>query len=98
MERTARRIMTGVILCMIILYGNIETGKEAKAEVKPEYMQDVPLDEVHFPDEYFRSELKRVLDENEDGILSRQEREKIYYLRLILRLLATRFIIDGIPI
>lgn len=82
MERTARRIMTGVILCMIILYGNIETGKEAKAEVKPEYMQDVPLDEVHFPDEYFRSELKRVLDENEDGILSRQEREKIYYLQL----------------
>ncbi len=82
MERTARRIMTGVILCMIILYGNIETGKEAKAEVKPEYMQDVPLDEAHFPDEYFRAELKRVLDENKDGILSRQEREKIYYLQL----------------
>ena len=82
MERTTRRIMMGVILCMIILYGNIETGKEAKAEVKPEYMQDVPLDEAHFPDEYFRSELKRVLDENEDGILSRQEREKIYYLQL----------------
>lgn len=82
MKRTTRRIMTGVILCMIILYGNIETGKEAKAEVRPEYMQDVPLDEVHFPDEYFRAELKRVLDENKDGILSRQEREKIYYLQL----------------
>ena len=45
-------------------------------------MQDVPLDEAHFPDEYFRAELKRVLDENKDGILSRQEREKIYYLQL----------------
>ena len=82
MERTARRIMTGVILCMIILYGNIETGKEAKAEVKPEYMQDVPLDEAHFPDEYFRVELERWLDENKDGILSRQERETVHYLRL----------------
>lgn len=82
MKRTTRRIMMGVILCMIILYGNIETGKEAKAEVKPEYMQDVPLDEAHFPDKYFRTELERCLDENKDGILSRQEREKIYYLQL----------------
>ncbi len=82
MKSTTRRIMMGVILCMILLYGNSVIKIEAKAEVKPEYMQDVPLDEAHFPDEYFRAELGRLVDENNDGILSRKEREKICYLML----------------
>ena len=82
MKRTTRRIMMGVILSMILIYVNSVIRMETKAEVKPEYMQDVPLDEAHFPDEYFRAELERWLDENKDGILSRQERETVHYLRL----------------
>lgn len=42
----------------------------------------MPLDEAYFPDEYFRAELGRLVDENNDGILSRKEREKICYLML----------------
>lgn len=53
-----------------------------QAEAKPEYMQDVPLDEAHFPDERLRKQLGDSVDENRDGILSRVEREKIYYLKV----------------
>lgn len=38
MKRITRRIMMGVILSMILLYGNSVIRMETKAEVKPEYM------------------------------------------------------------
>ena len=55
---------------------------DVQAEAKQEYMTDVALDEVHFPDQQFREKLKLYVDVNKDDILSREEREKIYYLDL----------------
>lgn len=53
-----------------------------RAETKPEYRQDVPLDEAHFPDVKFREQLAYCIDANKDGILSVAEREKIYYVSI----------------
>lgn len=72
----------GIFMCIVALHMNPVTKMEVHAEVKPEYMQDVPIDGAHFPDEQFRKKLKISVDENKDGILSREEREKIYYLDL----------------
>lgn len=52
------------------------------AEVKPEYMQDVVLDAAHFPDERFRKQLAHCVDTDKDGILTREEREKIYHVEI----------------
>lgn len=57
-----------------------EKGGRVQAEVKTEYMQDVLLDAAHFPDERFRMQLARYVDTDKDGILTAQEREKIYYV------------------
>lgn len=82
MKKVIRKIFIGIFMCIVALHMNSKTGMEVKAEVKPEYMQDVPLDGAHFPDEHVRDELKRWVDQNKDGILSREEREKIHYLYL----------------
>lgn len=82
MKKVIIKIVMGIFMCIAALHINSKTETEVKAEVKPEYMQDVPLDGVYFPDEQFREELKRLVDQNKDGILSREEREEIHYLRL----------------
>lgn len=73
-------MMLVLFLCTGALCIKEKGAIRVQAEVKPEYMQDVPLDEAHFPDERFRKQLRNSVDENRDGILSRVEREKIYYL------------------
>ncbi len=82
MKKQLLKIILGVFICIVALHINSKTGMKVKAEVKPEYMQDVPLDGAHFPDEHVRDELKRWVDQNKDGILSREEREKVCYLYL----------------
>lgn len=81
-----KKIILGIFTCVIALCVNVvarpEVRPEVRAEVKPEYMQDVAIDEVHFPDEQFRKKLKIYVDKNNDEILSREERENIYYLDL----------------
>ncbi len=82
MKKVIIKIVMGIFMCIVALRVNPVTKMEVHAEVKPEYMQDVPLDGAHFPDEQFRKKLKISVDKNKDGILSREEREKIYYLDL----------------
>ncbi len=82
MKKVIVKIVMGLFMCIAALNMNSKKGIEAKAEVKSEYMQNVPLDAVSFPDEMFREKLKIYVDENKDGILSRDERGKIYYLYL----------------
>lgn len=82
MKKVIVKIVMGIFMCIIALRMNSVTKMEVHAEVKPEYMQDVPIDGAHFPDEQFREELKRLVDQNKDGILSREEREEVYYLEL----------------
>ncbi len=75
-------IVIGFLLCIALLYWDPVSGMDVKVEVKEEYLQDVPLDVVHFPDEQLRKKLGYYIDKNKDGILSRLEREKIFYLDL----------------
>lgn len=82
MKKQLLKIILGVFICIVALHINSKTGMKVKAEVKPEYMQDVPLDGAHFPDEQFRKKLEISVDKNKDGMLSREERENIYYLDL----------------
>lgn len=82
MRRAVIKITFGIFVCFAALQMNPKAKTEVKAEAKAEYMQDVALDEVHFPDERLRKKLGYYVDENKDGILSRQEREKIYFLYL----------------
>lgn len=82
MKKIITKIALGTLLCVGALQICAKTEKRAQAEMKPEYLQDVPLDQAHFPDEQLRTKLKYFIDTNKDGILSRQERENIYYLSL----------------
>ncbi len=82
MKKIMTSIVVGLLLCIALLYWNPVFRIDVKAEVKEEYLQDVPLDVVHFPDEQFRKKLGYYIDKNKDGILSRLEREKIFYLDL----------------
>lgn len=82
MKKIIVKIAAGAFLCIAALQMNPTNVAEVQAQVKPQYMQDVPLDAVHFPDDKFRAKLKIYVDENKDGILSREEREKICYLYL----------------
>ena len=83
MKKIILKVAAGIFLYIAAFQMNPAVVVEVHAEVKPEYMQDVPLDEAHFPDELFRKKLKYYVDENKDGILSGEERKKIYYLDLV---------------
>ncbi len=50
-------------------------------EIKPEDMENVAINDVHFPDVPFRYKVS-YYDEDQDGILSRNEREKIEIIDL----------------
>ena len=50
-------------------------------EIKPEDMENVAINDVHFPDVPFRNKVS-YYDEDQDGILSRNEREKIEIIDL----------------
>lgn len=82
MKKTIIKVAFGALICAMATQMNPNAKKEATAEVKVEYMQDVALDEAHFPDEGFRKKLSYYIDKNKDGMLSREEREYIYYLDL----------------
>lgn len=80
MKKILTGIVSGIILCIAILHGSGRATLEIHAEMKSEYQQDIALDETHFPDEQLRKQLKSSVDVNKDGILSKEEREKIHYL------------------
>ncbi len=82
MRKIIVKLVLSVFACVVVLQMVSKSEREVKAEVKPEYMQDVPLDGAHFPDEQFRKKLEISVDKNKDGMLSREERENIYYLDL----------------
>lgn len=70
------------LLSGIAILGMGYKADYVRAEARSEYMQDVALDRAHFPDEQLRKKLGLYVDKNKDGILSREERENIYYLDL----------------
>lgn len=80
MRKLTLKILGIIFYCFTIVLLIPGKGGCVQAEVKPEYMQDVLLDAAHFPDERFRMQLARYVDTNKDGILTAQEREKIYYV------------------
>lgn len=80
MRKITLKILGIIFFCVAIVLIIPEKSGRVQAEVKPEYMQDVLLDAAHFPDERFRMQLARYVDTNKDGILTAQEREKIYYV------------------
>ncbi|WP_461810688.1 InlB B-repeat-containing protein [Faecalimonas sp.] len=56
-----------------------EVVKSEKENVKEE---GIALDEVHFPDESFRREISKQVDENKDGVLSNEEIKSADYLKI----------------
>ncbi len=80
MRKLTLKILGIIFYCFTIVLIIPEKGGRVQAEVKSDYMQDVLLDAAHFPDERFRKQLARYVDTNKDGILTAQEREKIYYV------------------
>lgn len=80
MRKTSLKILVMVLFWVAIALIVPEKGGRVQAESKPEYRQDVPLDESHFPDERFRKQLTRCVDMNRDGVLSVREREKIHFV------------------
>ena len=69
-----------------LLFGTISGCKGAMpaqaAQTEAKYMEDVLIDEAHFPDENFRKNVENFLDVNKDGILSKAEREDVYYAEI----------------
>ncbi len=82
MKRIYIKILAATVYMLLFVSCAIFCAVDVQAEAKQEYMTDVVLDEVHFSDQQFREKLKLYVDVNKDGILSREEREKIYYLDL----------------
>lgn len=82
MKKIVIELMVGVLFFIASLLINPKGTEEVHAQARPEYMQDIMLDKMHFPDEHIRNQLARTVDQNKDGILSRIEREKIYYLTI----------------
>lgn len=82
MKKKIMKAIFMVLGCVMATQMNPNAKRAATAEAKAEYMQDVALDEAHFPDERFRKKLSYYIDKNKDEILSREERESIYYLEL----------------
>lgn len=80
MKKIPLKILGIIFSCFAFVLMIPEKSGCVQAEVKTEYMQDVLLDAAHFPDERFRMQLARYVDTDKDGILTAQEREKIYYV------------------
>ena len=84
-----RRRINIALFCAIGILSFLAAPKQptevmaaSQTDAETDYTQDVPLDAVHFPDEHFRGEIAKAVDENQDGVLSREERGDIYYLQL----------------
>ena len=82
MKRIYMKMLAAAVYMFLFVFCVTFFAVDVQAEAKQEYMTDVALDEVHFPDQQFREKLKLYVDVNKDDILSREEREKIYYLDL----------------
>ncbi|MGN1206075.1 MAG: hypothetical protein ACI4SQ_03690 [Eubacterium sp.] len=71
---------------VMFLFGTMcgckDTMPVQAAQTDSKYMQDVPVDEAHFPDKNFRKNVEHLLDTNKDGILSKAERENVYYAEI----------------
>ena len=79
MKKTFTKLLLTGLLCTLVW--QINSVEQAQAVVvNSEYMQEIPLNATHFPDETFRQYVSYALDINKDGVLSREEREDIYYM------------------
>ena len=67
MKKIITKIALGTLLCVGALQICAKTEKRAQAEMKPEYLQDVPLDQAHFPDEQLRTKHKQGRDSEPPG-------------------------------
>ncbi len=74
------------VAVVMFLFGTMWGSKGAMlvqaAQTDAKYMQDVLVDEAHFPDKNFRKNVEDLLDTNKDGILSKAERENVYYVEI----------------
>lgn len=74
------------VAVVMFLFGTMWGSKDAMlvqaAQTDAKYMQDVLVDEAHFPDKNFRKNVEDLLDTNKDGILSKAERENVYYVEI----------------
>ena len=71
-------LLTGLLCTLVWQINSVEPAQAAV--INSEYMQEIPLNATHFPDETFRQYVSHALDINKDGVLSREEREDIYYM------------------
>lgn len=45
--------------------------------------RNIPIDEAHFPNEYLREYIVSEFDLDEDGMLSKAEREEVFRIEIV---------------
>ena len=80
MKKSIMMLLGGLAVVSAIAISKPSMAQAAQTEAK--YMEDVLIDEAHFPDENFRKNVENSLDVNKDGILSKAEREDVYYAEI----------------
>ncbi|MBO5174088.1 MAG: hypothetical protein J6B84_03010, partial [Eubacterium sp.] len=80
MKKSIMMLLGGLAVVSAIAISKPSMAEAAQTEAK--YMEDVLIDEAHFPDENFRKNVENFLDVNKDGILSKAEREDVYYAEI----------------
>ena len=67
MKKTFTKLLLTGLLCTLVW--QINSVEQAQAVVvNSEYMQEIPLNATHFPDETFRQYVSHALDINKDGV------------------------------